>query len=284
MDETYEPGDDFYDKYPVPDSTETPTLFTKEWADERYGGLSETQTIQAMERDGFTDEQITAYQEGRYDDINVVNPNIVTHAGGWVENMEQPYTLEYRDGRHYIIQDGKLKGISEEAYTELYADLEQGGDWQATMDKYGVTGGGTVFGGYDEYGRPIYTKTEDVDDWINLDGSQPPITAPIEDFVKPPPEPVAPPKTPDKTTDSSQDGGNTDGSTGADSTGNPADAGGGPTGGAGPSTNASDYSPQQMINIAVQTGLTVTEVLDRLNNGETPDQIVSNPSLSLIHI
>jgi hypothetical protein len=171
-----------------PDSTTNPTAFTKEWANERYGSLSESQTVAAMQRDGFTDEQIDAYLEGRYDDIDAINPNIVTHAGGWVENMEQPYTLEYRDGRHYIIMDGKLKAISEDAYTDLYADLENGGDWQQTMNDYGVTSGGEVFGGYDEYGRPIYNQSEMVDDWITLDGTQPPVTAPIDDFTEETPE------------------------------------------------------------------------------------------------
>lgn len=202
-DPNYQAGDSFYDKYPVPENTENPTLFTEEWANERYGTLSEEQTIQAMQRDGFTDEQIDAYLEGRYDDVGAINPNIVTHAGGWVENMEQPYTLEYRDGRHYVIMDGKLKAISEDAYTELYADLQDGGDWQSTMDKYGVTSGGNVFGGYDEHGRPIYNQSATVDDWITLDGTQPPITAPIDDFVKEPPKPPENPQDPNNT-----DGGN----------------------------------------------------------------------------
>ncbi len=279
VDETYEPGDDFYNKYPVPDSTETPTLFTKEWADERYGGLSETQAIQAMERDGFTDEQITAYQEGRYDDINVINPNIVTHAGGWVENMEQPYTLEYRNGRHYIIQDGKLKGISEDAYTELYADLEQGGDWQATMDKYGVSDGGSVFGGYDDYGRPIYTAREDIKDWITLDGTQPPVTAPIDDFVDPPLEPQ---ETPDTTTDTSSDGGNTGGETGADSSGNPDSPGTGapdapnPPNPATPPVNNTSLPDVAISAISAMAGITAQEVIDRINNGETIADVIAN--------
>ena len=173
-----------------PDSTTNPTAFTKEWANERYGSLSESQTIAAMQRDGFTNDQIDAYIDGRYDDIDAINPNIVTHAGGWVENMEQPYTLEYRDGRHYVIMDGKLKAISEDAYTDLYADLNGDGDWQQTMDKYGVTSGGDVFGGYDEYGRPVYNQSATVDDWITLDGSQPPVSAPIDDFVEAEPDPV----------------------------------------------------------------------------------------------
>lgn len=209
-DPNYQPGDSFYDKYPVPENTENPTAFTEEWANERYGTLSEEQTIQAMQRDGFTDEQIDAYLEGRYDDVGAVNPNIVTHAGGWVENMEQPYTLEYRDGRHYVIMDGKLKAISEDAYTDLYADLQDGGDWQSTMDKYGVTDGGNVFGGYDEFGRPIYNQSATVDDWITLDGTQPPITAPIDAFTDSPPEP---PKNPNNTDSSNSPTGEDNNST-----------------------------------------------------------------------
>ena len=210
-----------------PDSTTNPTAFTKEWANERYGSLSEGQTVAAMQRDGFTDEQIDAYLEGRYDDIDAINPNIVTHAGGWVENMEQPYTLEYRDGRHYIIMDGKLKAISEDAYTDLYADLESGGDWQQTMNDYGVTSGGEVFGGYDEYGRPIYNQSEMVDDWITLDGTQPPVTAPIDAFTEETPETENP--------QTSTDQESADGDANNDSpTGDPNDSteqGQGPTGG-----------------------------------------------------
>ena len=238
VDPTYEAGDSFYDKYPVPDSTTNPTAFTEEWANNRYGSLSEDQTVAAMQRDGFTDEQIDAYLEGRYDDIDALNPNIVTHAGGWVENMEQPYTLEYRDGRHYVIMDGKLKAISEDAYTDLYADLENGGDWQATMDRYGVTDGGNVFGGYDEFGRPIYNQSATVDDWITLDGTQPPVTAPIDDFVEAQPEQENP------TTESNQQ--SADGNANNDNpTGDPNDStaqGQGPTGGGETSEQGGDGS------------------------------------------
>lgn len=225
VDPNYEAGDGFYDKYPVPDSTESPTAFTKEWADERYGALSEDQTIAAMERDGFTDKQIEAYVDGRYDDIGALNPNLVTHAGGWVENMEQPYTLEYRDGRHYIIMDGKLKAISEEAYTDLYADLESGGDWQATMDRYGVTHGGNTFGGFDEHGAPLPDASTANSDWITLDGTQPTVTAPIDDFVEEPVDPVDPETPVDPNNENSQSTSNetTGGNSGA--TGTDGDAG-----------------------------------------------------------
>ena len=174
-----------------PDSTTNPTLFTKEWANERYGALSEDQTILAMQRDGFTDEQIDAYLDGRYDDVGALNPNIVTHAGGWVENMEQPYTLQTRNGNYYIIQDGKLRAITAEQYEELgyylvdpdgSADLN-GMDASQYLENQGITSGTKVFGGYDEYGRPIYWQSQEEGDWITLDGTQPPITAPIDAFT-----------------------------------------------------------------------------------------------------
>jgi hypothetical protein len=258
----------------VPDSTTNPTLFTDEWVSERYGELSESQTIAAMEQDGFTDEQIEAYVDGRYDDIDIANPNMVTHAGGWVENMEQPYTLEYRDGRHYIIMDGKLKAISEDAYIDLYADLEQGvspEQWSSTMDKHGVGDGGSIFGGYDEYGRPVYTKTESVDDWITLDGSQPPISAPIDDFIEATEEVTQEVEKPEEvvqkdSTDSSSLNG-AEGLTG-DS-------------GSTPSTpSSSDYNEIEIAQIAQASNIPLEAVIAALNAGATPEQIVNDPAIA----
>jgi hypothetical protein len=258
----------------VPDSTTNPTLFTDEWVSERYGELSESQTIAAMEQDGFTDEQIEAYVDGRYDDIDIANPNMVTHAGGWVENMEQPYTLEYRDGRHYIIMDGKLKAISEDAYIDLYADLEQGvspEQWSSTMDKHGVGDGGSIFGGYDEYGRPVYTKTESVDDWITLDGSQPPISAPIDDFIEATEEVTQEVEKPEEvvqkdSTDSSSLNG-AEGLTG-DS-------------GSTPSTpSSSEYTEIEIAQIAQASNIPLQAVIAALNAGATPEQIVNDPAIA----
>jgi hypothetical protein len=224
-----------------PDSTTNPTAFTEEWADKRYGTLSEDQTIQAMERDGFTDEQIDAYLDGRYDDVGAMNPNIVTHKGGWVENMEQPYTLETRNGNYYIIQDGKLRAVSAEQYEELGyylidpegTAIENNLDVDQYMVDQGITSGTQIFGGYDEYGRPIYTYATEENDWITLDGSQPPVTAPIDDFVNSTTEtPVTP-----ETTDNGADNDSTD--TGADNdstdTGLPGGGDGDDTGGTGTS-------------------------------------------------
>lgn len=264
-----------------PDSTTNPDAFTKGWADERYGSLSESQTIAAMQRDGFTDGQIDAYLEGRYDDIDAMNPNIVTHAGGWVENMEQPYTLEYRDGRHYVIMDGKLKAISEDAYTDLYADLQSGGDWQQTMSEYGVTSGGEVFGGYDEYGRPVYNQSETVDDWITLDGSQPPVSAPIDDFVDAEPDPVEQVETDEVETDSSA---NADPNNSIDA--GEGDSGGGETNATGGSGASGAVGGGGMLGAGAPAGGSaggsnndvVVDISNPLTGGNVTDNVVEDDS------
>lgn len=152
-----------------PTNTETPDAFTNEWADERYAGMSEKQIRIQMERDGFDDDTINGYIESTAVDAGF-NPNIVEHPGGWVENMEQPYTLETRNGEYYIIKDGKLKAISAAQYEELGYYLVDGdavgaGDY---MDQQGITDGGNIFGGYDEFGRPTPGSVEGVEDWLDL--------------------------------------------------------------------------------------------------------------------
>jgi hypothetical protein len=172
-----------------PADTTSPTFGTKEWADERYSGMSEAQIRAQMERDGFGNDAIDEYIQSTAVDADF-NPNMVEHGGGWVENMEQPYTLETRNGEYYIIKDGKLKAISADQYEELGYYLVDGDAVGAGeyMDQQGITSGGNIFGGYDEYGRPTPGNAEAIDDWLDLnDPNATPDSIQI-DITDPPPQ------------------------------------------------------------------------------------------------
>ena len=164
-------SDAFYEKYAPPDTTTNPDAFTQGWADERYAGMSEAQIRDQMARDGFSDGQIDTY----IDTLPEIDTTTINHAGGWTEDTSQPYTLHYRDGRHYVVSDGYLKAITEEQYTDLYADLQEG---TASLDSLGqigvgtpgVSGGGDVVTGVNPYtGQGSYDQQSD---WLSLDPTQ----------------------------------------------------------------------------------------------------------------
>ena len=183
---------EFNQQYAPPETTTSPTVFTQEWADERYAGMSEAQIREQMARDGFNDEQIETY----ISTLPEIDTTTINHAGGWSEDTSQPYTLHYRDGQHYVVSNGYLKAITEEQYTDLYADLQNGTASFDSLDQYGVgypglSGGGEVVTGV----NPI-TKEGSFDpqsDWISLDPSEEQVGGQIE-FTEEPiePEPVEP--------------------------------------------------------------------------------------------
>jgi len=183
---------EFNQQYAPPETTTSPTIFTKEWADERYAGMSEAQIKEQMARDGFNDEQIKDY----ISTLPEIDTTTINHAGGWTEDTSQPYTLHYRDGRHYVVSNGYLKAITEEQYTDLYADLQDGTASLDSLEQYGVGNPGLSGGGEVVTGVNPITGEGSFDpqsDWISLDPSEEQVVGQIE-FTEEPPEtePVEP--------------------------------------------------------------------------------------------
>ena len=110
-----------------PGTTTTPDIFTNEWADERYAGLSGDQIVNQMQADGFTDSQINNYMEhwNATNDLNLQELNTASY-GAIDVNMEDPYTIGQTDeGTYYIAKVDESGGISfvavsEEQYNSLY--------------------------------------------------------------------------------------------------------------------------------------------------------------------
>ena len=154
--------------------------------------MSEAQIKEQMARDGFNDEQIKDY----ISTLPEIDTTTINHAGGWTEDTSQPYTLHYRDGRHYVVSNGYLKAITEEQYTDLYADLQDGTASLDSLEQYGVGNPGLSGGGEVVTGVNPITGEGSFDpqsDWISLDPSEEQVVGQIE-FTEEPPEtePVEP--------------------------------------------------------------------------------------------
>ena len=284
VDPEYKAGDSFYDKYPVPDSTTNPDAFTDEWKDERYSGLSRDQIVDQMKADGFDDSDIDSYMAhwDANNDLNLQELNTASY-GAIDVNLEDPYTIGQTDeGTYYIArvtENGEVgfTTISEEQYNELYGKVYGGpdsgsgalgnGDWSDVEEYLGEQGIGSTgnsitgvdpFSGMGEY--------EEGSGWITLEeGDKTDNAVPI-DITK---DPVDPETTKDTTdpSDSKGGGGGDIGSAGDPSTNGTS----GPSGSTNPTPNPTTYP--ELVQIAQIAGVTVQEVISRLNNGETVDQI-----------
>lgn len=171
--------DAFNEQYAAPGTTTNPDIFTQEWKDERYAGMSEDQIREQMAREGFEDPEIDAY----IDTLDPIDTTTVNHAGGWTEDTSQPYTLHYRNGHHYVVSNGQLKAVTEEQYTDLYADLQDGTASLDSLVDHGVgipgeSGGGDLVTGVDPLsGEGSFEPQED---WIELDPQNPQVGGEVE--------------------------------------------------------------------------------------------------------
>ena len=163
--------------YSPPENTTNPDLFTQEWKDERYAGMSEAQIRAQMESDGFTDAEIGQYIEN-LPTPEIVDPNRIEYPGGIYEQADQAYTINDRDGQKILVVDGKMTVISEELAAQLV-----GLDDAAAMELIAsAVGNGFVAGGTDDYGRPHPEWADNTSGWLTLDDGRAGATQ-ITEFV-----------------------------------------------------------------------------------------------------
>jgi hypothetical protein len=175
-----------------PGTTITPDIFTNEWADERYAGLSGDQIVNQMQADGFTDSQINNYMEhwDATNDLNLQELNTASY-GAIDVNTEDPYTIGQTDeGGYYIAKTNDVTGevsfkaINEQQYNDLYdrmygnsqvgAGALGTGDYsgvESYLQDTGLASGGTIIdSGFDADGNPIgFAGGQTVNDWLVLE-------------------------------------------------------------------------------------------------------------------
>lgn len=185
-----------------PGTTTTPDIFTNEWADERYAGLSGDQIVNQMQADGFTDSQINNYMEhwNATNDLNLQELNTASY-GAIDVNKEDPYTIGQTDeGIYYIAKTNdvtgevSVKAINEQQYNDLYdrmygsAQVGAGalgtGDYsgvESYLQDTGLASGGTIIdSGFDADGNPIgFAGGQTVNDWLVLEAGVDPVATQV---------------------------------------------------------------------------------------------------------
>lgn len=198
------PEDDFYDKYPVPGETTNPTFGTDEFFDERYGHITDEQTLRdALDQGGFLEtEEGQNWLDNKLAEWDVEYENtMTTEYGDITVNKDDPYTIgETSNGQKYIAKvdedtgEVSFKAISDEEYDALYDQIygtegDTGAmvddDWSGVenvLTESSLDDGGTIVDGannptyvINDEGEIIDPITgEPVDDWITLEeGAKP---------------------------------------------------------------------------------------------------------------
>ena len=180
-----------------------------------YDNLSDDDARRFMERYGFSDEDIENYLSLR-EPPEVASGLLEWSNTGMMADPDMPYSINVRpETNEYFIVDpeGNYKAISE-ADAQALMRFEDANDWDGFtkyMNDKGIAGGGVIFGGFTDDGRPILDGA-DYNDWLTSSDSQPRfvdvefVDAPFESTipepevpeqeVPQPTEPVEPPEPP----------------------------------------------------------------------------------------
>jgi len=147
-----------------------------------YDNLTDDAARRYMEQAGFTDDEIENYLSLRQPP-EVPSGLLEWSNTGMMADPDMPFSINVRpDTNEYFIVDpnGNYKAISEADAQALMA-FEDANDWEGFtnyLNQQGiggtddVAGGGIVFGGFTEDGRPILTGA-DTSDWLTSTDSQP---------------------------------------------------------------------------------------------------------------
>jgi len=143
-----------------------------------YDNLTDDAARSYMEQSGFSDEEIDTYLNFRQPP-EVPNGLLEFSNTGMMADPDQDFSINVRrgeDGDEYFIvrNNGDYKAISE-ADAQALMNFEDADDWEGFvkyMDDKGITGGGVVFGGFTDDGRPILSGVE-TEDWLTSTDSQP---------------------------------------------------------------------------------------------------------------
>jgi hypothetical protein len=145
-----------------------------------YDNLTDDEARLYMERAGFTDDEINTYLEFRQPP-EISNGLLYFSNTGMYHDPDMPFSINVRPdtGEYFIVNpNGDYKAISQEDAEALMA-FEDANDWEGFanyLNERGiggtadVAGGGVVFGGFTEDGRPIISGA-DYDDWLSSSAS-----------------------------------------------------------------------------------------------------------------
>jgi hypothetical protein len=178
-----------------------------------YDNLTDDAARRYMEQAGFSDDEIENYL-GLREPPEVPSGLLEWSNTGMMADPDMPFSINVRpDTNEYFIVDpnGNYKAISEADAQALMA-FEDANDWQGFADYLeqqgiggtdDVAGGGIVFGGFTEDGRPILEGV-DTSDWLTSTDSQPRFVD--VEFVDEPFESTIPePEIPEETIDTTEE-------------------------------------------------------------------------------
>ena len=177
--------------FSAPTNTTNPDLFTSEFYDERFGSMSDEELIHQAGMLGIevnTDENgnlfaVSGDDTGGLDDYLTQRNGELTsitgqtnYGNGVFEYNDQPFTVgQADDDSFFIMSDGKYKGISQADHDVLYqmeVDAISSGDlgaYENKLTELGITDGGNIYGGENQWGAPSPNMSEGVDDWLTMD-------------------------------------------------------------------------------------------------------------------